>query len=147
MDTRSPAKRSEIMSLVKSQNTSPELAVRRMLSARGYRYRLHPANLPGRPDIVFPNRRRALFIHGCFWHGHDCPKGHPPKSRRDYWVPKIAANKLRDARQLGRLRRAGWKAMVIWQCQLKAREKLERRIERFLEASPRASAKREMKKR
>lgn len=132
MDSRTPKKRSEIMSLVKGKNTSAEMAVRRMIFALGYRYRLHGKNLPGRPDVVFPARRKLLFVHGCFWHGHKCPKGRPPKSRLDYWIPKIEQNRKRDRRQSNQLRRSGWKVLVVWQCELKAKARFVRKIVRFL---------------
>src|SRR5262245_4550871 len=132
MDTRTREKRSEIMSLVKGKNTSAELAVRRIVFALGYRYRLHGKYLPGRPDLVFPGKRKVLFVHGCFWHGHKCPKGRPPKSRLDYWLPKIAANEQRDSRQIAQLRSGGWKTLVVWQCELKSALQLARKVDRFL---------------
>ena len=132
MDTRTPEKRSEIMSAVRTKDTGPELLVRKLLSAQGYRYRLHRKGLPGRPDIVFPGRSKAVFVHGCFWHGHRCAKGRLPKSRLRYWRPKIAANKKRDARNLAKLRRLGWGVSVVWQCELKNAETLMRRLKVFL---------------
>jgi DNA mismatch endonuclease (patch repair protein) len=98
----------------------------------GFRYRLHGPKLPGRPDIVFPARRSVVFVHGCFWHGHGCAKGKLPKSRLSYWSPKIVANRDRDARNLADLRRAGWRCLVIWQCELKKIERAERKLIRFL---------------
>src|SRR5712664_2810518 len=97
-DTRTKEQRSRIMKSVGTYHTGPELTVRRLLHRLGYRYRLHRRDLPGRPDIVFPGRRKAIFIHGCFWHGHDCSKGKLPKSRTEYWTAKIRANQDRDAR-------------------------------------------------
>lgn len=132
MDTRTPAKRSEIMSAVRTENTGPELLVRKLLSAQGYRYRLHRKGLPGRPDVVFPGRCKAIFVHGCFWHGHRCKKGRLPKSRLRYWRPKIAANKKRDARNLAALRRSGWRVLVVWQCELKNGKTLLRKLKIFL---------------
>ena len=132
MDTRTPAKRSEIMSAVRTENTGPELLVRKLLSAQGYRYRLHRKGLPGRPDIVFPGRCKAIFVHGCFWHGHRCKKGRLPKTRLRYWKPKIAVNKKRDARNLVALRRSGWNVLVVWQCELKNGETLMRKLKTFL---------------
>ncbi|MBI3569903.1 MAG: DNA mismatch endonuclease Vsr [Gammaproteobacteria bacterium] len=132
MDTRTHEKRSEIMSAVRTKNTGPELLVRKLLSAQGYRYRLHRKGLPGRPDIVFPGRRKVVFVHGCFWHGHRCKKGRLPKSRLRYWKPKIAANKKRDARNLAKLRRLGWNALVVWQCQQKKAESLMCKLKTFL---------------
>lgn len=133
MDTRSPQKRSEIMSLVRGKNTTPELAVRRIVHSLGYRFRLHGKALPGRPDLVFAGRRKVIFVHGCFWHAHEgCAKARPPKSRKSYWVPKLRANKERDARNLAEVRALGWKALVVWQCELKKPERLVRKIDRFL---------------
>jgi DNA mismatch endonuclease (patch repair protein) len=117
MDTRTPEQRRRIMQSVRQKDTAPELAVRRGLHALGYRFRLHTKDLPGRPDLVFPSRRRVIFVHGCFWHGHDCPKGRLPASRLDYWRPKVAANKERDERTVNMLERAGWRCFVVWQCQ------------------------------
>ena len=102
----------------------------------GYRFRLHREGLPGRPDIVFPGRHSAIFVHGCFWHGHRCSKGKPPKSHKSYWTPKIAENKKRDRRTLAALRRAGWKSLVIWQCQTRLPDKLRTRISSFLTSAP-----------
>lgn len=132
MDTRTKAKRSQIMSSVKTKDTGPELAIRKLLFAHGYRYRLHRADLPGKPDIAFPGRGKVVFVHGCYWHGHGCDKGRLPKSRLDYWRPKIALNKKRDARNIGKLRRLGWSALTVWQCQLKTAESLTKKIQRFL---------------
>lgn len=123
MDTRTLKQRSRIMSAVRTKNTGPELELRKILFAEGYRYRLHSDQLFGRPDIVFPGRRKVVFVHGCFWHGHRCKKGRLPKSRLGYWKPKIVANKERDGRSAIRLRRSGWQVMTIWQCQLKKKEK------------------------
>src|SRR5689334_10091624 len=108
------------MSSVQTKNTGPEVQLRRMLHAAGYRYRLHPKGLPGKPDIAFPGRRKAIFVHGCFWHGHGCSKGQPPKSREDYWQPKLRSNKERDERRIKELADLGWSAMVVWQCELRA---------------------------
>lgn len=133
MDTRTPEKRSEIMSLVRPKDTTPELAVRRIAHKLGYRFRLHGKLLPGRPDLVFAGRKKVVFVHGCFWHAHEgCPKARPPKSRPDYWIPKLSANKERDIRTLSELQALGWKSLVVWQCELKAGEKLARKIDRFL---------------
>ena len=105
------------MQAVKSKDTKPELIVRRVLHRMGYRYRLHRKDLPGKPDIVFASRRKAIFVHGCFWHGHDCPKGRLPKSRLDYWQPKLDRNKQRDRTKAEQLHSLGWSVLVIWQCQ------------------------------
>lgn len=133
MDTLSPPERSERMGRVRSKNTKPELVVRRLVHSLGYRYRLHRTDLPGCPDLVFPSRRKLIFIHGCFWHRHEgCPNTRLPKSRLDFWQPKLEANSLRDAKNMRRLRSAGWGIMVIWECQIKHLARLERRIKRFL---------------
>ena len=132
MDTRTKAKRHEIMAAVRTKDTGPELIVRRVLSALGYRYRLHRKSLPGRPDIAFPGRRKVVFVHGCFWHGHGCTKGRLPKSRLAYWKPKIAANKRRDATNLADLKRTGWRALVVWQCELRNTRMLTRTLKAFL---------------
>jgi DNA mismatch endonuclease, patch repair protein len=121
------------MSRVKGQNTTPELAVRRMLFALGYRYRLHRKDLPGKPDIVLGPLRKAIFVHGCFWHGHGCSKGRLPKSNIAFWGPKVYATKKRDRKRLRQLRVLGWKILVIWQCQLKHPLAVRRRIVDFLE--------------
>ena len=131
-DTRTKEQRSNIMKSVGSRDTGPELAVRRLLHRLGYRYRLHRRDLPGRPDIVFPVRRKAIFIHGCFWHGHNCDKGKLPKSRTDYWTPKIEMNRDRDVRAIARLEDAGWQTLLVWQCELKGLDAISRVLREFL---------------
>lgn len=131
-DTRSPSQRHQIMSAVKQKNTGPELTLRRALHNLGYRYRLHRADLPGTPDIVFPRRRCVIFVHGCFWHGHKCTKGQLPKSRLEYWAPKVESNAARDARHRSQLEVAGWKVMEVWQCELRDLPQLLPRIQKFL---------------
>lgn len=108
--------RSRNMAAIRSSDTKPEMAVRRVVHAAGFRYRLHRSDLPGRPDLVFPRYRLVAFVHGCFWHGHQCKKGHTPRTNVDYWTPKIAANMARDERSAGKLRRAGWAVVVIREC-------------------------------
>lgn len=132
MDTVSRAERSKQMSLVRSKNTKPEMLVRRLVHRMGFRYRLHQADLPGRPDLVFRSQRRLIFIHGCFWHGHKCRLGRMPKSRLEYWTAKITGNKERDARTLRRLRRMRWQVLVLWECQLHNPDTVTRRIQSFL---------------
>ena len=111
--------RSRIMRAVKGKDTGPEMAVRRLAHGMGYRYRLHREGLPGRPDLCFVGRRKAIFIHGCFWHGHDCKRGNrTPKTNSDYWREKIRRNKDRDARNLLDLAAQGWEALVIWECEI-----------------------------
>lgn len=95
------------------------MIVRRALHAKGYRYTLHDRRLPGSPDLSFPKRRKAIFVHGCFWHGHRCRGGRLPKSKLDYWKPKIAANKARDRKRVKELAKLGWRSLVVWQCELK----------------------------
>lgn len=110
--------RSQIMRSVGSEDTGPELMVRGLLHRLGYRFRLHRKDLPGKPDVVFPGRRKVIFIHGCFWHGHDCPRGsRVPKSNRDYWIAKIARNKKRDILQFSALETRGWQVLALWECQ------------------------------
>jgi DNA mismatch endonuclease (patch repair protein) len=132
MDRLTPQHRSWLMSQVKGRNTTPELAVRRMLYAEGYRYRLHRSDLPGKPDIVFGPKRKIVFVNGCFWHGHGCSKGRLPKTNQSFWTAKILANRARDRRNSERLRLSGWKILVIWQCQLKNPLALRKRIIDFL---------------
>jgi len=127
--------RSAVMRRVKGRNTTPELKVRRALTALGARYRLHRADLPGKPDIVMPGRRLAIFVHGCFWHGHDCARGaRVPKANRDYWVGKIAGNRARDARSRAALTALGWRVATIWECDLKDATALEARLRSLLAA-------------
>lgn len=121
------------MSSVRTKHTGPEILVRKLVHALGYRFRLHRADLPGKPDLVFPSRRKAVFVHGCFWHGHGCRWGRLPKSKTDYWGPKIATNRARDARQQAELRRAGWRAVLVWQCELRHPAKVESKLRSFLE--------------
>lgn len=120
------------MSLIRSKDTKPELLLRRQLFARGYRYRLHDKRLPGKPDLIFPKRRKVVFVHGCFWHGHSCPHGRMPKSKQDYWAPKIAANQERDAAQQQELAQLGWQVMVVWECELKELDRALEKVTAFL---------------
>lgn len=132
-DTRSPEQRSRIMKSVGTKHTGPELLVRKMLHGLGCRYGLHRKDLPGSPDIVMPAHGKIVFVHGCFWHGHDCKYGRLPKSRPDYWAPKIAANRKRDRRNRSLLARSGWSVTVVWQCQTKRPAVLRRRLMAFLQ--------------
>jgi len=122
------------MSLVRSKNTKPELLVRRLVHQLGYRYRLHRADMPGRPDLVFVSRRKAIFVHGCFWHGHKCKLGRMPKSRLEYWGAKITGNHQRDLLNLRRLRKMRWRVLVLWECELRKPDSIALRISKFLEA-------------
>jgi DNA mismatch endonuclease, patch repair protein len=121
------------MAAVTGKNTGPELMVRRLLFGLGYRYRLHARDLPGRPDIVFRKRQCIIFVNGCFWHGHDCPRGKAPSSNIEFWQRKINRNREHDARVKGELRRDGWRVLTIWQCETKDRAQLLRRLSRFLD--------------
>lgn len=136
MDTRTPEQRRRIMQSVKTKNTGPEQAIRKALFAAGYRYRLHRKDLAGSPDIVFPSRKKAIFVHGCFWHGHECAKGRPSKSRTEYWGPKIEANRARDERNLATLEAQGWETLVVWQCELADFPAAFDRIARFVDGPP-----------
>lgn len=136
MDTLTSKQRSERMSRVRGANTKPEWIVRRLVHGMGYRYRLHSLDLPGKPDLVFAGRRKILFVHGCFWHRHSdpkCPLARLPKSRLDFWLPKLEGNRKRDRRDEKRLRDLGWGVMVVWECQLKNENRLAARVGRFLE--------------
>lgn len=132
MDTRTPEQRRRIMQSVGQKNTKPEVALRRVLHRLGYRYRIHRKDLPGRPDLVFPSRKKVVFVHGCFWHGHNCSKGRLPKSRPEFWVPKIEGNKARDARAIDRLTEMGWETHVVWQCEMKYPERVAEDLATFL---------------
>lgn len=120
------------MSQVGTKDTKPEMLVRRALHRLGYRYRLHRRDLPGSPDLVFPSRQKAIFVHGCFWHGHGCKWGKLPKSRLDYWKPKIETNRERDIKNMAALAEQGWEATVVWQCELKHPDEVLKRIVAFL---------------
>lgn len=123
MDTRSKEKRSQIMAAVRSKHTGPEILVRRFLWSKGMRYRVHVADVPGKPDIVVRRHKLAIFIHGCFWHGHEgCSRGRLPKSRLEYWSAKIDANKSRDDAIADQLNREGWRQLVVWECQLRTQK-------------------------
>jgi len=133
-DVYDAAKRSAVMARVKSQDTGPERLLRRILTDLGARYRLHRKDLPGSPDLVMPGRRLAIFVHGCFWHGHDCARGaRVPKTNRDYWLAKVARNVARDGRNLADLTAAGWRVETVWECQMKDREALRARMAALLD--------------
>lgn len=121
------------MQAVKTKNTGPEWIVRRFLHSRGYRYRLHPKALPGRPDIVMPGKKVAIFVHGCFWHSHTCDKGNAPKSRLEYWGPKLEANRVRDAKKAHELEALGWRVITIWQCETKSEAELTAKLLPFVD--------------
>ncbi len=122
------------MGLVKNKDTKPELVVRRLTHSMGYRYRLHSRELPGHPDLVFARRRKVIFVHGCYWHRHgNCPLTRLPKSRLDFWAPKLEQNKERDACNQRKLREMGWRFLIIWECELGGLEDLRHSIRCFLE--------------
>lgn len=127
-DRLSPEARSRLMSRIRSRDTGPERAVRSILHGLGFRFRLHRRDLPGTPDIVLPGRGMVVFVHGCFWHGHRCKVDKMPKSRIDYWGPKIEANKARDKRKSAKLRRLGWSVVTVYECELKLPERLAARL-------------------
>ena len=132
-DVFTPEQRSAVMRRVKGRDTAPELKVRRILWRLGARYRLHRGDLPGKPDIVLPGRKLAIFVHGCFWHGHDCARGaRVPKANRDYWLGKVGRNRARDVSARAALEATGWRVLVVWECGLKDEAGLEKMFERML---------------
>jgi len=132
-DTLSKKQRSANMRAVKSRDTKPETLVRRMSHGMGYRFRLHRKDLPGSPDLVFPSRRKVIFVNGCFWHGHKCRRGsQTPKTNTAFWKAKIAGNVRRDTEQLMRLNESGWRCLVVWECETKKQDRLASRLRRFL---------------
>ena len=135
IDTLSPDQRSRRMGLIRNKDTGPELLVRRLVWSMGFRYALHCTDLPGRPDLVFRKLGRLIFVHGCFWHRHPssrCKMARLPKSRLEFWLPKLSANRLRDVRQQRLLKAQGWKILVVWECELGDTERLENKIRAFL---------------
>lgn len=135
MDSLSRTERSDIMARVRSKNSRPELLVRKLVFGLGYRYRLHGKDLPGHPDLVFRKTRKVIFVHGCFWHRHaSCALARLPKSRLDFWVPKLEGNRMRDQRTKRALSKRGWKSLTIWECQVRDAERVRTRVKRFLDA-------------
>jgi DNA mismatch endonuclease (patch repair protein) len=133
MDTLTTLQRSQRMASIRSKNTKPELIVRGLVFALGHRYRLHSRDLPGSPDLVFRSRKKVIFVHGCFWHGHrGCKTANKPKSRTQYWDEKFTRNKQRDARNQRALKALGWRSLVVWECELKDSVSLRRRLRIFL---------------
>lgn len=135
MDTLSITERSERMARIHGRDTKPEMVVRRLLHGMGYRYRLHRGDLPGKPDIAFGKRKKAIFIHGCFWHRHDdptCRLARLPKSRLEFWEPKLSANAKRDTLKQEALKRLGWNVLVVWECELRQSEQLENKLRQFV---------------
>ena len=136
-DISGPERRSAVMRRVKGKDTGPERQVRRLIWGLGARYRLHRADLPGKPDIVLAGRRLAIFVHGCFWHGHDCARGaRVPKANRDYWIGKVGRNRARDIAARAALDALGWRVETIWECDLKDRDGLEARVRGWLFPNP-----------
>jgi len=133
MDRLSQKDRSRNMARIRSKNTRPEMAVRSLLHGMGYRYRLHADRLPGRPDIVFSSARKAIFVHGCFWHQHQrCAEGRVPNTRQQYWIPKLQKNCERDRSNRSQLAHMGWRSLIIWECELKDEAKVIQKLARFL---------------
>src|SRR4051794_39340787 len=134
-DKISSERRSENMRRIRSNGTRPEMLVRRLVHSMGYRYRLHRKDLPGKPDLVFAPKRKVIFVHGCFWHGHErdgCLDARRPKSNIGYWNPKLTRNKERDAQRIASLEAAGWDVFVIWECETKNAKALQTRLGKFL---------------
>lgn len=133
MDVISPEKRSEIMSRIGSKNTKPEIIVRKVLHGLGYRFRLHRKDLPGKPDIVLPKHNAAIFVHGCFWHGHTCKKGqNRPATNKEFWHAKLNRNIERDRENVLQLKKMGWKVLTIWECEAKNTSRLIKIISKSL---------------
>jgi DNA mismatch endonuclease Vsr len=133
MDKLDARRRSENMRRIRSKNTKPEVMLRSLLHKQGYRFRIHPRDLPGKPDIVFPSRRKAIFVHGCFWHQHPgCREGRLPGTRQEYWRPKLDKNAVRDASSILALRKLGWDVAVVWECELESATTVPRKVQDFL---------------
>ena len=136
-DTLTPSERSERMARVRGRDTGPERCVRRILTNLGFRYRLHYKKLPGRPDIAFPGRKKVIWVHGCFWHRHrDCALARLPKSRLDFWKPKLEENRRRDLRKEAELRSVGWDPLIVWECELADETATEAKLKEFLDGDP-----------
>jgi DNA mismatch endonuclease, patch repair protein len=137
MDTLAPHERSERMSLIRGKNSKAELTVRSLLHRQGFRFRLHQKNLAGCPDIVFSKKRKAIFVHGCFWHRHldsGCPLARLPKSRLEFWLPKLEGNRRRDLLKQQQLLQARWKFLIVWECELRHMEQVKNKLLGFLES-------------
>ena len=135
-DTVDPQRRSKIMSHIRAKGMKPEMRVRHLAHSIGYRYRLHRKDLPGKPDLVFPGRRKVIFVHGCFWHQHaapGCKITRLPQSNRDYWLPKLEHNVARDAEHAAKLNELGWEVLILWECEVEEYTGLRERIRKFLE--------------
>ncbi len=128
-------RRSNNMRRIRSKDTAPELVVRRMVHSLGFRFRLHSKDLPGRPDLVFARLKSVILVHGCFWHSHPgCKETHVPKTRQEYWRPKLEGNRTRDAANKAKLKRLGWRVLVVWECETKHEVRLQAKVKRFLSA-------------
>ncbi len=135
-DRLTPERRSENMRRIRAVDTSPELIVRRLAHSLGFRFRLHARNLPGKPDLVFPRLRKIILVHGCFWHVHEgCIESHVPKTRLEYWGPKLEGNRRRDRANAANLEELGWKILVVWECETANAKALTKRLSRFLRAT------------
>lgn len=129
-----PLSRSENMSRIKSKNTGPEIAVRKLVYSLGYRYRLNHKKLPGKPDLVFAGRRKVIFVHGCFWHSHGCKLSHSPRTNQAYWSPKLERNASRDLSNQAALERLGWQTLTLWECEVRTgSDTLLDKVKEFLE--------------
>lgn len=132
MDKISSKQRSANMKAIRSVGTTPEIILRQLVFRMGYRYRLHVAHLPGKPDLVFKKRRKVIFVHGCFWHQHNCVDGRLPKSNESYWIPKLTRNIERDRENIVNLTHDGWSVLVVWECELLHLDQLSSRLANFL---------------
>ncbi|WP_462271053.1 very short patch repair endonuclease [Desulfobacter sp.] len=136
MDVFSKGKRSQIMSHISGKDTKPEILVRSLLHRMGYRFRLHKKNMPGKPDIVLPKYKKVIFVHGCFWHGHEnCPRSKRPSTNVEFWNKKIDANIERDKKIIKSLEYLGWKTLIIWTCEIKNEDALKHKLISFMETS------------
>lgn len=132
-DRISKSERSALMAKVRSKGTAPEMIVRKLAHTLGFRYRLHRKDLPGKPDLVFSGKKKVIFVHGCFWHGHDCPSGaNQPRSNIEYWAEKLDRNKNRDKENKRSLEKMGWGVLIVWECEVKDTSSLVQRITSFL---------------
>lgn len=134
MDTLAPGRRSENMRRIRGKDTAPELVARKLCRELGFTgYRIHRKDLPGKPDVAWIGRKLAIFVHGCFWHGHDCAEGiRKPKSNQGYWIPKIERNRQRDAENIAALQAMGWKVLIVWECEIKDKPLLSKKFQRLL---------------
>lgn len=136
MDIWDQKKRSEVMSKIRSKNTKPEITLRKALFAKGFRYRINYKKLPGKPDIVFPKYKTAIFVHGCFWHGHDigCIDSHIPKTNTSFWIQKITKNKERDKKNIALILSMGWKVLTIWDCEIQQKNNIEYLVQKIVDS-------------